>query len=215
MRANEQDLTPQLRELLEQHKHEDAKAEARSLHRVVTSKASAKKELTRLRAARASYLQAWTGYLDKVIGTIQQQLEEHDATMADFTLKEGQWEQSLQESATALARLATEADQIETISDAENDAMEASEAKVEASCQAELQAQRVEERSIAASTQSQTLLAALAAAKANAVEDQQKDQARERTPRRAKGADGAAKKEGGELPSTKKDGNELPPGGAS
>ena len=198
MKASEQELTPQLREILEQHKHEDAKEEARSLHKLVTSKASAKKELTRLRAARASYLQAWSGYLDQVIGTIQKQLEEHAGTMTDFLQKENQWEQALLEATTELARrTADSSDQVETITDGEEDEMDASEAKVEEACQAELQSQRMAERAQAISQQSQSLLQALQVAKEQAVEEQQKDQARERTPRRAKPSDDA-KKAGGD-----------------
>ncbi|CAE7867369.1 unnamed protein product [Symbiodinium necroappetens] len=159
MKASEQELTPQLREILEQHKHEDAKEEARSLHKLVTSKASAKKELTRLRAARASYLQAWSGYLDQVIGTIQTQLEEHSGTMTDFLQKENQWEQALLEATTELARrTADSSEQVETITDGEEDEMDASEAKVEEACQAELQTQRMAERAQAISQQSQSIL---------------------------------------------------------
>ncbi|OLP94487.1 hypothetical protein AK812_SmicGene23513 [Symbiodinium microadriaticum] len=194
MKANEQELTPQLRELLEQHKHEDTKEEARNLHKLVTSKASAKKELTKVRTARTNYLQAWSSYLDQVISTLQTQMEEHANTMSDFLLKEGQWDQALQESTAALAKLAAESSAIETITDDDEDAMEANDIKVDEACQAELQAQKLEEKAQALKQQGHDITQALKAAKAQATEEQLKDQARERTPRRAKPNDDAGKK---------------------
>ncbi|OLQ01201.1 hypothetical protein AK812_SmicGene16055, partial [Symbiodinium microadriaticum] len=121
MKENESDLTPQLRDLLAQHQQVDAREEAKVMHRVVASKAAAKKELHKLRAARCSYVQAWSAYLDQILTTVQSQVEEHTATMAEYATKEGQWEQALQEAASALTRMATDGPQAISDEDEEKD----------------------------------------------------------------------------------------------
>ena len=129
MRENEAELNPQLRELLAQHQQVDAREEAKVMHRVVASKAAAKKELHKLRAARSNYLQAWSSYLEQVLSTVQAQVEEHTATMVDFAAKEAQWDEALQDATSTLTKLATDGPQ--TISDEEDGEMEIVEAKAD------------------------------------------------------------------------------------
>ncbi|CAE7028460.1 unnamed protein product [Symbiodinium sp. CCMP2592] len=160
MQASEQELTPQLRQLLEQHRLDDTKAEARNLHRIVASKAGAKKELSKIRLGRSNYLQSWSSYLDQVVATLQKQISEHTTTMQDFSEKEMQWEQALQEASLALTRVATDRVEVETITDDE-EAMDASENRVDEAISIELLGQRAKERARVLEQQGNSLVAAL------------------------------------------------------
>ncbi|CAE7865484.1 unnamed protein product [Symbiodinium microadriaticum] len=180
MRENEAELSPQLRELLALHQHDDAKEEAKTMHRIVASKAAAKKELHKLRASRGNYVKSWCGYLDQVLTTVQAQLEEHVQTMSDYATKEAQWEQSLQEATSALAKLAS--DETHTISDEDDEqVMETSETKVDEAIAAEANAQQTAAQ---VGSKGAELLQAIAQVRAQAAEDLAKEQSRERTPRR-------------------------------
>ena len=179
--ADESALSPQLRELLDQHRQTDTRVEAKAMHRVVAQKAAAKKELNKLRTARGNYLQAWSSYLDQVVDALQKQIQEHGETMADYQAKEGQWEASLQEATTTLAKLAKE--DVESVSDDEDveKMMDASDAKADEAALAEVQAQCAAEK---AAAKNESLIAALQQARVQAGDALRQDQARERTPRR-------------------------------
>ena len=202
LQANEADLNPQLRELLEQHRMDAAKDEAKSLHRVVAHQAAAKRELTKLRTARTAYLQTWQGYLDQVTETIQQQVEDHGATMASYAEKEVQWEASLAEAAAALSKMTRETEE-----DSQDSDVEIMEGVVEASAAAAAKAQHAADKTTA---QHQELLKTLEAVKKAAMDETTQDQAseqpRERTPRRSRSSVPEA---------VPKQGAEPPPGKAS
>ena len=191
MSADESGLSPQLRELLEQHRQQDTRAEAKNMHRMVAQKAAAKKELNKLRATRGHYIHAWAAYLDQVASALQQQIKEHGEVMADYALKESQWEQSLQEATATLAKMASE--DVETVSDEEDSerAMEIADAKADEAALAAVQAQQAAEK---IQGKNDALVDALQQAKQQAEEACKQEQARERTPRRGK-AGGADSKE--------------------
>ena len=186
MKENESDLTPQLRDLLAQHQQVDAREEAKVMHRVVASKAAAKKELHKLRAARCSYVQAWSAYLDQILTTVQSQVEEHTATMAEYATKEGQSEQALQEAASALTRMATDGPQAISDEDEEKD-IEFMEARTDEAAASEAQTQKVVEQVTAKGAE---LVEALSKVRGQALEEATKEQGRERTPRRKAAQEG-------------------------
>ena len=102
MRAQQDDLTPQLRQLLAQHGKESTEAEAKSLHKLVATQNRCKKELLKIRVAKTAYAQKWAKYISQVSDTIRQQMEQHLQTVANFESKEAQWEQALAEAAQEL-----------------------------------------------------------------------------------------------------------------
>ena len=180
MRSQQEELPPQLRDLLVQHGRKDTEAEAKTLHKLVTTQAQRKKELLKLRMARANYAKSWATYVGQVASTIQQQAEEHAETMQNFASKEAQWEKSLMETAKELKSRAKEDQDCVVVSSEEeedgSDVMLADLATTETNAEKLVHKQQ---------EQLHALQAALQAAQQHA-DEQVADFSRERTPRRSK-----------------------------
>ena len=79
---------PAVMQALGEHTASRTAQESKLLHQWVNAKTKARKELAKLRTARATYLSAWDGYLAQVFSVLETQFKERDTTLANYQLKE-------------------------------------------------------------------------------------------------------------------------------
>ena len=177
------DLPPDLVGMMEKYKNEDGRAQHRELHRVVTRKAEAHREITRIQQERATYCAGWAAYMNDLLALVETQLQERDVVLGDLDVAEDQWQSRLREASSSLAK---HANVKEPVIDLDGDeAIEASEAVVVEVIEDEnkrLAARRAKREQTAAQTDK--VMSALKAAK----EATQEGREASRTPRRKRGA---------------------------
>ena len=126
-------LPQEVRETLEKLQLVETATTTKDLHRAVASQAQAKRQLLAIQAARATYMEAWHSYVDKVSKLLQTQMAEQQTQLEAFDEAELQWSNSLEKSSADLARLAKGAAGVSSdLADMDLDEQEAQEALEEA-----------------------------------------------------------------------------------
>ncbi|CAE7225175.1 unnamed protein product [Symbiodinium sp. CCMP2592] len=175
-------LPAEVRETLERLQLVETQSTAKDLHKAVAAQSQAKKQLLHVQASRASYLEAWHTYVDKVSSLLQTQLNEQIEQLTAFDETELQWTTALEKASMDLARLARSssnpAEQVEMECDEEEDHLADTDIRTER----ELSQRR--EKQLHASRQ---LVASIESVRLNAQEQlQQHGREGSRTPRRRK-----------------------------
>ncbi|CAE7343965.1 unnamed protein product [Symbiodinium sp. CCMP2592] len=175
-------LPAEVRETLERLQLVETQSTAKDLHKAVAAQSQAKKQLLHVQASRASYLEAWHTYVDKVSSLLQTQLNEQIEQLTAFDETELQWTTALEKASMDLARLARSssnpAEQLEMECDEEEDHL------VETDIRTERELSQRREKQLHASRQ---LVASIESVRLNAQEQlQQHGREGSRTPRRRK-----------------------------
>ena len=185
--AQSKDKLPEhVKALLETHQMQETEEEAKVLHKAVTAQQKARKELAKIRAARANYLAGWSTYLGQIQSMLQQQLEDQQKVLSTLDAGELQWTSNLAAASSSLkAKVGGSADleamgiDEEAIAEAE---AEAADAKVDSQLNLEQELQKQREMHQASA---KSLLEVVTTAHAKAASDAATaEQDRERTPRK-------------------------------
>ena len=129
LRSSKGQIPQEAQQMLDQLQQTQTQQEAKSMHRAVSQQSTAKKEIEKIKTARALYLQHWSQYIQGLADLLQQQMEEQEAVLTTFDDKEAQWQEALGKASTELQQL-TKHGAPQEISDTEAD-MEAAEEQVD------------------------------------------------------------------------------------
>ena len=105
LQANRGQIPAETLQVLDRLQAEDTQASTRSMHRAVAARASARKELDRIRASRILYLDQWHAYVEKVIATLTKQMSEQATALSELAERETEWAEAYQRAHMELKRL--------------------------------------------------------------------------------------------------------------
>ena len=112
-------LPPAVLQALGEHTTSHTMQESKVLHRAVSAKTTARKELAKIRTARATYLTAWDSYLTQLVGVLESQFKDQDAMLLKYQEAEDRWQQQLREAAATLSKLSVDKQDREDAGDVE------------------------------------------------------------------------------------------------
>ena len=218
MEQTKDKLPEALKALLETHQLQESEEEAKFLHKAVSAQQKARKELSKVRTARATYLAGWSTYLGQIQEMLQKQIEDQQKVLGELDEGELQWAAALAEASSSLQNKVGGSTELAGMEGIDAEAFEdavavAQDEKVDNQLQLE-QALRLQRAQHQASARS--LLDAVAAARVKAAtEAETAERDRERTPRRkaATATDQAMEVVNIDDEDSKADGQKKPPPG--
>ena len=101
-------LPPAILQALGEHTTTHTMQESKVLHRAVSAKTTARRELAKIRTARATYLTSWDFYLTQLAGVLESQFKDQDAMLQKYQDAEDKWQQQLKEAAATLSKLSAD-----------------------------------------------------------------------------------------------------------
>ena len=218
MEQTKDKLPETLKALLETHQLQESEEEAKFLHKAVSAQQKARKELSKVRTARATYLAGWSTYLGQIQEMLQKQIEDQQKVLGELDEGELQWAAALAEAPSSLQNKVGGSTDLAGMEGIDAEAFEdavavAQDEKVGNQLQLEqaLRQQRAQHQAFARS-----LLDAVAAARVKAeTEAETAERDRERTPRRkaATATDQAVEVVNVDDEDNKADGQKKPPPG--
>ena len=114
-------LPPDVLALLGEQEQEVATADAKEMHKLVNAQRDARREITRVRGARRSFLDSWASYTSHLADMLDKQIQEQDRSLKEFAELEQKWVQQYATATEALAKLSGGPQRVDSDSDMDKD----------------------------------------------------------------------------------------------
>ena len=99
-------LPESVRSMIQAHQESSASAQAKALHRQVSTQANAARALSALQSRRTQYLQAWEDYLTQLGETLQKQMAEKEETVKSMNAEENALQDTIDQARATFLSIA-------------------------------------------------------------------------------------------------------------